>query len=67
MPRQASAKQKSKNSKGNFMALQLRRVVTGHDENGKARVAIDEIVSSDQSDNGQQNGKGRLCPDFHSV
>jgi quercetin dioxygenase-like cupin family protein len=46
MPRQASAKQKSKNSKGNFMALQLRRVVTGHDENGKARVAIDEIVSN---------------------
>ncbi len=25
------------------MALQIRRVVTGHDENGKARVVIDEI------------------------
>jgi quercetin dioxygenase-like cupin family protein len=28
------------------MALQIRRVVTGHDANGKARVAIDEIVSN---------------------
>ena len=25
------------------MALQIRRVVTGHDENGKARVVVDEI------------------------
>ena len=28
------------------MALQIRRVVTGHDANGKARVAIDEIASN---------------------
>src|SRR5262245_55970608 len=38
------------------MALNVRRVVTGHDENGRARVIIDEMAKNVTSSRPQQQG-----------
>lgn len=40
------------------MAFSLRRVVTGHDENGKAIVKIDEVMSEPRSSRSNHEGHG---------
>jgi quercetin dioxygenase-like cupin family protein len=47
------------------MALTVRRVVTGHDENGKAIVKIDEVMSEPRSNRPGNQGHGVWATDVY--
>ena len=47
------------------MALTVRRVVTGHDENGKAIVKIDEVMSEPRSPRPGNQGHGVWATDVY--